>query len=77
MTVHAISNPPPIPLPSRPQQVMVDGLKVGQTLVSDAKSPDGKIIVAAGTQITSDLLNKLKSSEAAGGIREPILTEQG
>ena len=55
---------------------MFNGLKVGQTLMSAAKSPDGKIIVAAGTQLTSVLLNKLKSSEAADGLKEPILTEE-
>jgi hypothetical protein len=76
MTIQNVSNTPPIPFPSRPRQVMFNGLKVGQVLMSAVKSPDGKIIVAAGTQVTSDLLNRLKSSEAAVGLKEPILTEE-
>lgn len=76
MIIHPVSNTRPIPAPPRPRQLMFNGLKVGQTLMSAAKSPDGKIIVAAGTQLTSVLLNKLKSSEAADGLKEPILTEE-
>jgi len=75
MRVKAITSVTQAPLPSRSRQVMFNGLRVGQTLMSDVMSQDGKKIVAAGTQITSDLLGKLKNSASSGGIMEPILAK--
>lgn len=74
MTIGAINNSTSSnSIPSRPRQIMFNGLRVGQMLMSDVMSQDGKKIVTAGTRITPDLLNTLKMSISSGGIREPIL----
>ena len=75
MNISAITNVKRALNPIQPRQVMFNGLRVGQKLMSDVITRDGKKIVAAGTQVTADLLNKLKNSASAGGVMEPILAK--
>jgi hypothetical protein len=51
-------------------------LQVGAVLKADLLTSEGTLIVAAGTEISAMLLEKLRNFAQLSGIKEPILIEK-
>jgi response regulator RpfG family c-di-GMP phosphodiesterase len=57
------------------QAVRVKDLLVGQLLLSNVETGDGIMIVAAGTRITTTLLERLWNFAELSGVKEPIYVD--
>lgn len=57
------------------QTIRLKDLQVGQVLLSNVLTNDGMMIVAAGTEVTSALLQRLHNFAELSGIKEPIYVE--
>ncbi|MDR3709657.1 MAG: response regulator [Capsulimonadaceae bacterium] len=66
---NAASKRPPI-------RIKLIQLKVGHVLASNMETDEGKLLIAAGHQITETLLEKIFNYSEIAGIREPIIIEQ-
>jgi response regulator RpfG family c-di-GMP phosphodiesterase len=62
---------PAAELPGR--SVGIKELRIGWTFAADARTRDGVMIVAAGTEVTQMLLQKLRNFGELGDLEEPML----
>lgn len=54
---------------------LVKDLLIGQVLVSDVETRDGKLLIAAGNGITETLLERIRNCSKITPIKEPIYVE--
>jgi len=65
----------PSPEPPADREVTLRDLQPGDLLRSDLETSDGMLILAAGTEVTEVLLEKVRNFAVLSGVREPILVK--